>query len=96
MGLQRGIISGDEFRIILSVTALSLVISPLYMNAIRRLHRTTLYQQASVRYVFRVAFGREADWIRTALQKISAVRFTLPDSVKRFRRRKPPAAPPPQ
>ncbi|HCP01059.1 MAG: cation/H(+) antiporter [Alphaproteobacteria bacterium] len=78
VGLQRNIISIDEFRIILSVTALSLIISPLYMNAIRRLHRAARYQRASIRYVFRVAFGREVDWTRTTIRKVSRVRVRVP------------------
>lgn len=99
VGLQRGIISIDEFRIILSVTALSLIISPLYMSAIRRLHRAAKYQRASIRYVFRVAFGREADWTKSAVRKVAGVRLSVPASVKRLSvpgkikrlgRRKPP------
>ena len=84
VGLQKGIISGDEFRIILSVTALSLIISPLYMNAIRRLHRAARYQHASIRYVFLVAFGREAGWARLAFRKIARVRIYAPNGVKRL------------
>jgi CPA2 family monovalent cation:H+ antiporter-2 len=84
VGLQRGIISIDEFRIILSVTALSLIISPLYMNAIRRLHRAAKYQRASIRYVFRVAFGREADWTRAAVRKVIGICVSLPDGIKRL------------
>ena len=83
VGLQKGIISGDEFRVILSVTALSLMISPLYMNAIRRLHRTARYQRASIRYVFRVAFGREADWTRAALRRLAGTRVALPSGIRR-------------
>lgn len=88
VGLQREIITIDEFRIILSVTALSLIVSPLYMNAIRRLHRAARYQRASISYVFRVAFGREADWARAAVRKASGVRVRVPDGVRRIGRRK--------
>ena len=84
VGLQKGIISVDEFRIILSVTALSLIISPLYMNAIRRLHRAARYQHASIRYVFLDAFGREADWAQLAFRKIASVRIYAPNGVKRL------------
>jgi len=66
IGLQRGVISVDEFRIIITVTALSLAISPLWMGAVRRLRRVATFQRVSVRYVFRIAFGREADRISTA------------------------------
>jgi hypothetical protein len=33
------------------------------MGAVRRLHRVATFQRVSVRYVFRIAFGREADRI---------------------------------
>ncbi|MFT5182861.1 MAG: CPA2 family monovalent cation:H+ antiporter-2, partial [Alphaproteobacteria bacterium] len=63
VGLNRGVIEIDEFRIIITVTALSLAVSPLWMGAVRRLHRVATFQRVSVRYVFRIAFGREADRI---------------------------------
>ncbi|NKB48144.1 MAG: cation/H(+) antiporter [Alphaproteobacteria bacterium] len=63
IGLSREVISIDEFRIIITVTALSLAVSPLWMGAARRLHRVATFQRVSVRYVFRIAFGREADRI---------------------------------
>lgn len=85
VGLQRDIISIDEFRIILSVTALSLIISPLYMNAIRRLHGAATYQRASIRYVFRIAFGREADWTKAAFRKIRNLRFSKPRGLPKMK-----------
>ncbi len=78
VGLQRGIIEIEDFRIVLSVTALSLILSPIYMNAIRRLSRAVTYQRASVRYVFRLAFGRETDWIRTSVHKAGEFKGALP------------------
>ncbi len=63
VGFAREIISIEEFRIIITVTALSLAVSPLWMGAARRLHRVAAFQRVSVRYVFRIAFGREADRI---------------------------------
>ena len=63
VGLERGIIEIKEFRIILTVTAVSLAISPLWMGAVRRLHDVVTHRQVPVRYVFRIAFGREADQI---------------------------------
>jgi len=63
IGLSRDVISTEEFRIIITVTALSLAVSPLWMGAVRRLHRVATFQRVSVRYVFRIAFGREADRI---------------------------------
>ena len=63
IGFEREVISIDEFRIIITVTALSLAVSPLWMGAVRRLHRVATFRRVSVRYVFRIAFGREADRI---------------------------------
>lgn len=63
VGLKRGIIETNEFRIIITVAALSLVVSPLWMGAVRRLNRIDNYQSLSVRYVFRIAFGQETDFI---------------------------------
>lgn len=64
VGLNRDVITEDEFRLILTVTALSLVISPLWLAGARRLHRVAAFPRASIRYVMRIAFGREADWVR--------------------------------
>lgn len=85
VGLRRGVITAEEFRLILTVTALSLVISPLWLAAVRRLHRVAEFPRASVRYVMRIAFGREADWVRRQSLAIGhgAVRLTG---------RRPPAA----
>jgi hypothetical protein len=33
------------------------------MGAVRRLNKIDIYQSSSVRYVFRIAFGRETDYI---------------------------------
>ena len=66
IGLSRNVISTEEFRIIITVTALSLAVSPLWMGAVRRLHRVAAFQRVSLRYVFRIAFGREAESITGA------------------------------
>ena len=89
VGLQRGIISSDEFRIILSVTALSLIISPLYMNAIRRLHRAASFQRASIKYVLRLAFGREAASVQRAFRAIVNLKPGIPSRLRRTRAEKP-------
>ena len=48
------------------MTALSLAVSPLWLGAARRLHRVAAFQRVSLRYVFRIAFGRQADRISSA------------------------------
>jgi monovalent cation:H+ antiporter-2, CPA2 family len=64
VGLRRGVITADEFRLILTVTALSLIVSPLWTVAARRLHRVAAFPRASIRYVMRIAFGRETAWMK--------------------------------
>lgn len=90
-GLQRGIIQSEDFRIILSVTALSLVISPLYMNAIRRLHRAASFQRTSIRYVLRLAFGREVAVVQRTARAVTGLRPRLPRSLPSRLKRKPVA-----
>jgi monovalent cation:H+ antiporter-2, CPA2 family len=91
VGLQRGIIQSEDFRIILSVTALSLVISPLYMNAIRRLHRAASFQRTSIRYVLRLAFGREVAVVQRTARAVTGLRPRLPRSLPSRLKRKPVA-----
>jgi len=85
VGLQRGIIQSEDFRIILSVTALSLVISPIYMNAIRRLHRAASFQRTSIRYVLRLAFGREVAVVQRTARAVTSLRPSIPNRLKRGR-----------
>ena len=87
IGLERNVISIDEFRIIITVTALSLVVSPLWMGAVRRLHRVATFQRVSVRYVFRIAFGRETDRIFSS--GVMVVRLARDASVLVYRRIRP-------
>jgi len=91
VGLQRGIIQSEDFRIILSVTALSLVISPLYMNSIRRLHRAASFQRTSIRYVLRLAFGREVAVVQRTARAVTGLRPRLPRSLPSRLKRKPVA-----
>ena len=91
VGLNRGIIEIEEFRIIITVTALSLVVSPLWMGAVRRLHRVATFQRVSVRYVFRIAFGREADRISGGGAMVARL---ARDAAALVRRRIKPAPPP--
>ncbi|MGE0256663.1 MAG: cation:proton antiporter [Alphaproteobacteria bacterium] len=56
LAVQREVISGDEFRIIVTVAALSLAVSAAWLAAVRRLTRVA-GRRVSARRVFRVAFG---------------------------------------
>ncbi|MCZ6454432.1 MAG: cation:proton antiporter [Alphaproteobacteria bacterium] len=90
IGFERQVISIEEFRIIITVTALSLVVSPLWMGAVRRLHRVATFQRVSVRYVFRIAFGREADRISGGVAMV--VRLARNTGTLVYRRMRPDRA----
>lgn len=88
IGLEREVISIDEFRIIITVTALSLAVSPLWMGAVRRLQRVAGFRRVSVRYVFRIAFGREADRISGGSAKIARLAGDAGEAIGRRLKRK--------
>ncbi|MCZ6510760.1 MAG: hypothetical protein O7A62_09255, partial [Alphaproteobacteria bacterium] len=90
IGFERGVISIEEFRIIITVTAMSLIVSPLWMGAVRRLHRVATFQRVSVRYVFRIAFGREADRISGGVAMV--VRLVRNTGALVYRRMRPDRA----
>jgi CPA2 family monovalent cation:H+ antiporter-2 len=85
VGFGREVITADEFRLILTVTALSLVISPIWMTSVRRLHRVSAFPRASVRYVLRAAFGRETDWLRRQAMAAARAIIRLTDVVRDLR-----------
>ena len=65
VGLRLDIIGFDDFRLVVTVTALSLAISPFWMTTARRLQEVVTYRSASINRIMRFAFGREADWVST-------------------------------
>ena len=65
VGLRLDIVGFDDFRLVVTVTALSLAISPIWMATARRLHEVVAYRQASINRILRFAFGREANWVST-------------------------------
>lgn len=60
LGLEAGAIGDDTHRLIVSVTVLSLLGSPFWLETARRLHRVALLGVTSGRETLRVTFGREA------------------------------------
>ena len=60
MGLATGAIADETHRLIVSVTVLSLLGSPFWLETARRLHRVALLGVTSGRETLRVTFGREA------------------------------------
>ncbi len=63
IGVRLDIIDSNDFRLVITVTALSLAISPIWLATARRVHRLTAYRSAPVRQVFRLVYGREALWV---------------------------------
>ena len=62
-GVRMEIIEVGDFRLVITVTALSLAISSLWLAAARRLQNATLSQTAPARQVLSLLYGREASWI---------------------------------
>ena len=60
LGLHAGAITDGTHRLIVAVTVLSLLGSPFWLEAARRLHRVALLGVTSGRETLRVTFGREA------------------------------------
>lgn len=60
LGVSVGTILPDGHKLIVAVTVLSLVVSPIWMEAARRLHRIILLGVTSGRETFRLTIGRDA------------------------------------
>ncbi|MGH6947902.1 MAG: cation:proton antiporter [Kiloniellales bacterium] len=72
LGLSAGVITGEDHRLIVAVTVLSLVASPLWLEFARRLNRVALLGVTSGRETLRIAFGR--DLIALAQEKLGDAR----------------------
>jgi len=59
LGLEAGAIADETYRLIVAVTVLSLLGSPFWLEAARRLHSVALLGITSGREALRVTFGRE-------------------------------------
>ena len=60
LGVGVGAVSPGDYRLIVAVTVLSLVISPFWLETARRLHRIALMGITSPRELLRLTYGREA------------------------------------
>ena len=60
LGLTAGVISPEEHRLLVAVTVLSLMGSPIWLEAARRLHRIALLGITSGRETLRLTLGPEA------------------------------------
>ena len=63
IGVRLDILDNKDFRLVITVTALSLAISPIWLATVRRVHGLAAYRSAPVRQVLRLVHGREALWI---------------------------------
>ena len=64
LGVGVGAVSSEAYRIIVAVTVLSLIASPLWLEVARRLHRVTLLGITSWRETLRLTLGTEATMLR--------------------------------
>ena len=69
LGLAAGAVSYEAQRLIVSVTVLSLIFGPLWLESARRLHRIALMGVTSARETLRIALGREAAIFRRTTQR---------------------------
>ncbi len=60
IAVTTGLIGGEESRLIVAIVALSLIISPLWLETARRLHRIMALGITSLREIMRLVYGREA------------------------------------
>jgi CPA2 family monovalent cation:H+ antiporter-2 len=60
LGVGVGAVSPGDYRLIVAVTVLSLVISPFWLETARRLHRIALMGITSPRELLRLVYGKEA------------------------------------
>ncbi len=88
-GVSSGVIGADENKLIVAVTALSLLLSPLWQLLVRRLLRIALASITSLRVTFRLLAGRRG--IRTLARARQGVRRL---AAALHRRRRPSAAAP--
>ncbi len=92
-GVRTEIIEIGDFRLVITVTALSLAISSLWLAAARRLQDTAISQTAPARQVLSLVYGREAGWV--ASRASSSVRRLLRTGPKVVDPTAPPAHPSP-
>jgi CPA2 family monovalent cation:H+ antiporter-2 len=69
LGVSIGSVSPENYRLIVAVTVLSLVISPFWLETARRLHRIALMGVTSARETLRLTYGREATLLVRSTRK---------------------------
>ncbi|MDX1710236.1 MAG: cation:proton antiporter [Rhodovibrionaceae bacterium] len=69
VGLSAGIVSDGDYRLIVSVTVLSLIFAPFWLASARRLNRIALLGITSAREILRLAYGAEIRVVRRGLRQ---------------------------
>ncbi|MCB1549776.1 MAG: cation:proton antiporter [Hyphomicrobiaceae bacterium] len=77
-GASTGLLFGASFKLAITVIALSLLVSPLWMSALRRVHAAAELGIANLRKAFAVAYSREIDEIEDAQAWLVRVLGRLP------------------
>lgn len=88
LGVEAGVISRDDSRIVIAVTVLSLAVSPLWVVTGRRLHQAAAGRRATLPDVLRSAYGPEAELVAGTFDEArSSTRRTWRGLLARWRRR---------
>ena len=94
IGVRLDIIDANDFRLVITVTALSLTISPIWLATARRVHRLAAYRSAPVRQVLRLVYGREALWVASrASQTGRGIRYLFGLLGRRSKKERPHVEP---
>ncbi len=84
LGLGAGVIAGEEYRLIVAVTVLSLLASPFWLATARRLHRIALLGITSGRETVRLAFGPEALALARSTGRAETLMIEMASSATRW------------
>jgi CPA2 family monovalent cation:H+ antiporter-2 len=95
IGLDGGLVGPDEHGLIVSVTVLSLALSPFWLETARRLHRIGLLGVTSQRELLRLLYGGETRALWRWLLRLGTLAAELSRRLIESRRRQRPPAPPP-
>ncbi|MBT5416012.1 MAG: cation/H(+) antiporter [Rhodospirillaceae bacterium] len=71
VGLSAGLITADDYPLLVAVTVLSLATSPFWLEIARRLHRMALLGITSGREIMRILSGRQATLVLDAYDTTS-------------------------
>jgi len=89
VGMQSGVLDEEGRRLIVSVTVLSLALSPLWMFTARRLQTLTNYGVTELRDLIRLVYGPETQALAHAIERASSrSQRTLRAAALEFRRRR--------